>query len=786
MAADAAAAAFPAWLAARGVDASAVRCSVEFARSGRGLGAASAGTRAGSAVVRVPEALLLTRPRCANALRPWLATALPHLLDDAGGHDELVLALFLLREAGRGAASEWGPYVMSLPPASTYACVLSQWTPEQLDWLDDAAAAAAATERRASLARDLDAVLAALEAVLPAAASAGSGPESLPVAAAATMAGDVAHGLGLARGRDAALGAFTWARLTVQSRAMLNGLDDGGGVNGGCDDPFSDAYTGGGVDGSGAPGAVSLAVVPLVDMCNHVGSSEAVTVTGDGETAVLCDVDWEPAPAGGSGGSVVLRAPVAVPPGAELAISYGDRTGRDLLETYGFVLPLADNAPGEAVPLELGWTGLAVAGSSSDAAAATASVTTAQPLPAGVRDSAISASPPVLAARGRLFSLLGAPESIDLDATGADAAAVCDPASPAWLATPCQPRADSLALLRALVVDADDAAALGVWSLSSARPEHFARPFSRDNELASLRLLHWLLMRADGVDPGAATDAAPQNSLTLPGADALARALTRQLAADRFTLALLAARTKGSPAASTGDGYYSGTADAARLRFGAAAMYRHNRRALLLRHVLYVARMYAVAEGQPDAGNATATHAAAALAAVDASIAVATAAVATGGQPLAWGLEVQPPWAEMLLDGRKAVETRAYPLPAQLLPPATDSAGAATPLVPVALIRSPPGGLAAHGLAAGEVIGIVAFVGCKRYATQQQWDADAGGHCVPDGHPDFGWRDGGGDRYGWLVAPPPGAPAPIALPAPVPIALTEAQRLHRSVFRLVL
>ena len=59
----------------------------------------------------------------------------------------------------------------------------------------------------------------------------------------------------------------------------------------------------------------------------------------------------------------------------------------------------------------------------------------------------------------------------------------------------------------------------------------------------------------------------------------------------------------------------------------------------------------------------------------------------------AYALEVQFPWSRMLLDGDKMVETRAYPLPFEVLQQ------------PVLLVESPMGGLAVHGLHMVSVIG---------------------------------------------------------------------------------
>jgi hypothetical protein len=140
-----------------------------------------------------------------------------------------------------------------------------------------------------------------------------------------------------------------------------------------------------------------------------------------------------------------------------------------------------------------------------------------------------------------------------------------------------------------------------------------------------------------------------------------------------------------------------------------------------------------------------------------------------------YALEVQTPWSRRLLDGSKTIETRAYPL----LPAVLEQ--------PVLLIESPEGGgLAAHGLGAGRAVGIVVYGGSRRYATRQEWAADAGRHGVDPAAPPeaFGWREEGGkkeeEKWGWEVVSVDAWPAERCRAFP----LREEQRLHRSIFRL--
>jgi hypothetical protein len=102
------------------------------------------------------------------------------------------------------------------------------------------------------------------------------------------------------------------------------------------------------------------------------------------------------------------------------------------------------------------------------------------------------------------------------------------------------------------------------------------------------------------------------------------------------------------------------------------------------------------------------------------------------------GLEVQSSFCELLLSGRKVIETRDYPLPQALQG------------VPLALLRSPePGGSAVHGLLSScSYAGSVVFSSCSAYRSRQQWEADAHKTCVPVGAAAacFGWPEQEGQQ----------------------------------------
>ena len=861
---------FARWLAERGVECAALRWPAAFARSGRGVAAARDLAR-GELLLSVPEGCMLTAASAAALLHPWLDECWPALR--AAGHDEaLVLALALLRETGR-PVSAWRGYLRELPARGAYACVLSEWRADELALLGDPDAAAAAQERRAALAAEFAGVLAAVDAAA-AGGSEAANDVARAVAHALQLRAPAPGGDGRHRAGPASAALFRWARHTIQSRVMLSGLDH--------HHPAAAAADAG-------PVSMSHAVVPLGDMFNHHAGgggrgarAAAARCKGDGGAApppddvVLVDAEWVRSPTaaaaastagGGSAASTgsaccyQLRAPCAIPRGAELALSYGDLAGRELLDTYGFVLPLCDN-PAETWSVELGPLRLLEGGgsggrgqseSAGEAAGRLLGAGSAQalddgslggggsaeadddpqredqplreavddPLPAAARRGTARIPSALLAARRRLFAALGSPPALEL---GLPPGAV-DAMSP-HDTLPCplpiaQPSVDTLAQLRCLVLGEADWVALagggagaggaasghqpllaaappllgaagGGYGRVGVQPERLTRAVSRDNELAALRLLQWLLTpppddtaraqrRGGELDKGPPPP--PSGEQSFDAAAALARTLLRRVASDSLALALHTHSSSSSLAAppdaaggDDGDDGDDGDTDqgerVSRARVGCALQLRVNRGAIAVSCALYVAQMLGVAEGR---GTAAGAALAAELNASARAVNQALAALTRGEPhqpPPHYALEVQSPWAELLLAGDKAVETRGYALPAELLP----APGGRT--VPVALVRAPPGGLAAAGLAAGELIGVVGFAASARYADAERWAADEPAHRVPAAHPAFGWAACGGELHAWTVADR------AALPSPVPVALAESQRLLRSVFRL--
>jgi|AntAceMinimDraft_12_1070368.scaffolds.fasta_scaffold70281_1 hypothetical protein len=98
----------------------------------------------------------------------------------------------------------------------------------------------------------------------------------------------------------------------------------------------------------------------------------------------------------------------------------------------------------------------------------------------------------------------------------------------------------------------------------------------------------------------------------------------------------------------------------------------------------------------------------------------------------AFGLELQEPWASMVMSGVKKVETRSYDLHPKLRNRsiyviASHAATGGNPLCD------------RPKMGAGTVMGMVVFGEVKSYATEEAWEADGALHCVSAASP-HAWR----------------------------------------------
>ena len=111
-------------------------------------------------------------------------------------------------------------------------------------------------------------------------------------------------------------------------------------------------------------------------------------------------------------------------------------------------------------------------------------------------------------------------------------------------------------------------------------------------------------------------------------------------------------------------------------------------------------------------------------------------------------LEVQQPWADLLLNGEKTVETRTYPFPPWLWGDKIDVLQAAegTPgvsAVPDSVYSGDP---------RFQLAGWIEVQKCFKYASREEWASDTDRHRVPiDEAGAYGWSDDR-DLYGWVVS----------------------------------
>jgi hypothetical protein len=127
------------------------------------------------------------------------------------------------------------------------------------------------------------------------------------------------------------------------------------------------------------------------------------------------------------------------------------------------------------------------------------------------------------------------------------------------------------------------------------------------------------------------------------------------------------------------------------------------------------------------------------------------------------GINIQAPWAELIIAGKKTVETRLYPLPQKYVGKR------------MAMIETP----GRDGRFSSRLVGVVVFGESFSYRSRKQFYADSGRHHVfPDS--DFSWDAGNGrSKWGWPIVSvervrktlPPGFRKGIVFSRHVPVGL---------------
>jgi hypothetical protein len=99
------------------------------------------------------------------------------------------------------------------------------------------------------------------------------------------------------------------------------------------------------------------------------------------------------------------------------------------------------------------------------------------------------------------------------------------------------------------------------------------------------------------------------------------------------------------------------------------------------------------------------------------------------------GLNIQAPWAQAIVSGRKVIETRFYPLPAKWI---------GQPLV---IIETP--GKTGHFKR--RIAGFVLFAKSWCYADRASFARDQAQHLVDPDDAVFGWRDDSHPKWAWPI-----------------------------------
>lgn len=99
------------------------------------------------------------------------------------------------------------------------------------------------------------------------------------------------------------------------------------------------------------------------------------------------------------------------------------------------------------------------------------------------------------------------------------------------------------------------------------------------------------------------------------------------------------------------------------------------------------------------------------------------------------GINIQAPWAYLLIDGSKSVETRSYPIPKKYEG------------VELALIETP----GKSKKFKSRIIGTVTFSHSFRYPDEISWKDDYNRHKVEEDDKNYGWKNNK-PKYGWVVS----------------------------------
>lgn len=103
------------------------------------------------------------------------------------------------------------------------------------------------------------------------------------------------------------------------------------------------------------------------------------------------------------------------------------------------------------------------------------------------------------------------------------------------------------------------------------------------------------------------------------------------------------------------------------------------------------------------------------------------------------GINIQWPWSELLISGKKTIETRGYPLPERL-------AGKQ-----LALIETPgKKGRKEAGIVSARIVGTITFKKSYMYGSKKDWTKEYDLHLVPENDIVYGYT-AQKPKWGWVV-----------------------------------
>jgi len=103
------------------------------------------------------------------------------------------------------------------------------------------------------------------------------------------------------------------------------------------------------------------------------------------------------------------------------------------------------------------------------------------------------------------------------------------------------------------------------------------------------------------------------------------------------------------------------------------------------------------------------------------------------------GINIQWPWSELILSGKKTVETRSYPIPDKHLG------------VPLAVIETPGPNRRSAGFTKARMAGVIVFDKSFQYLDYDSWHRDFDRHLVYSKDPLYGF-DEKKQKWGWRIS----------------------------------